>query len=144
MEEAIAAGVLLPDGQLPPEWGGPRQRDFGEKPSMWQVSLGDRDARRNLEKWQGLAVSDGFLATYAYRTLMHLMSLREPLSPFPRRSTAQTLSHLLGPSGTRYRGVPSDYSISSVRTSLRRMLIAMREPRLQRQTDRSRLRRDRR
>ncbi|KAG8882299.1 hypothetical protein FRB97_008407 [Tulasnella sp. 331] len=54
MEEAIAAGVLLPDGQLPPEWGGPRQRDFGEKPSMWQVSLGDLDVPRTLQKWQGL------------------------------------------------------------------------------------------
>ncbi|KAG8996113.1 hypothetical protein FRB94_008568 [Tulasnella sp. JGI-2019a] len=54
VEEAIASGALMPDGQLPPEWGGSR-RDFGEKPVMSQVSLGDLQApQNNLEKWQDL------------------------------------------------------------------------------------------
>lgn len=88
LERAIAAGVLMPDGQLPPEWGGPRRRvNFGAKPLMWEVSLDAADDAPRLEKWEGLTVRNFSLIASPYVSMITYWPVSAALLAQPMSAT---------------------------------------------------------
>lgn len=57
VEEAIAAGVLLPDGRLAPAAGGSRRGNvFGAKPVLWEVWM--ERPEEKVEEWDNIQVSN--------------------------------------------------------------------------------------